>query len=235
MQRAYTLLSILTISALAGNCALAQALRLVDEELEERLDEDSTTISGAVLVGAQRGGRNVEDFMLSARLPDEFRDRNVCLELVSANGRYSVRESYRYDDAGGAGASPLDPVGFEFQTAHADYLRRQGENGVAALLTSGDCDDVRSTPTVVIWDGSVDGDIELLINSFDADSVFAYVSDIEDPIPCSPVNAESLSAYDTICVIDSAGLTGTVDVELYRYVNRQAAEPDEFRLELVGE
>ena len=235
MKRSVTILSILTISALAGNCAVAQTLRLVDEKLEERLDENSTTISGAVLVGAQRSGRHIDNFTLAALLPDKFRDRNVCLELVSANGRYSVRESYRYDDAGAADASLLGPIGFEFRTAHADYLRSQGENGVAALLTSGDCDDVRSTPTVVIWDGVDDGGIELLINSFDADSVFAYIADTDDMIPCAPVRAESLSAYDTVCVIDSADLTGALDIELYRYVNRQAAEPDEFHLELVGE
>ncbi|MBI6630809.1 hypothetical protein [Pontibaca salina] len=235
MTRAITICSIVTMFALADNSAVAQSLKLVDKPLEEQLDENSTTIAGTVLVGVQRGGRHVEKFTLAARLPDKFRKSEVCLELVSANGRYSVRESYRYEDAGGTDATTVAPVGLEFSTAHADYLRRQGAHGVAALLTSGDCDGARGTPTVAIWDGADDGEIELLFNSFDADQVFAYVNGASEAIACDPVRAESLSAYDTVCVLDNAGLSGTVEIELYRYVNRKTVEPDVFHLDLFGE
>ncbi|MBK0328406.1 hypothetical protein I5535_14040 [Rhodobacteraceae bacterium F11138] len=233
MNYAIAICNILAVFFFADNCAVAQTLKLVDEQLEEHLDKNSTTISGAVLVGVQRGGGQIERFDLSARLPDGFRDQ-VCLKLVSANGRYSVRESYLYDNPDDTGPSPGEPVGFQYSTKHADYLKAQGAHGVAALVTSGACDSDHGTPTVAIWDDRTDAAIELLINSFDADKVFAYVGDSSDSIACDRVRAESLSAYDTVCEIEKEDLLGRVKIEIYRYMNRKAAEPDEFRLELVG-
>ena len=76
--------------------------------------------------------------------------------------------------------------------------------------------------------------VELLLNSFRADAVFVYVEGRADPVRCSAVDSAARTAFDSKCPIDIVGLSGEVELQIFRVVDGTPAPPDTLTIWLPG-
>jgi hypothetical protein len=201
------------------------SIALHNDEFNEVI-RPAARISGAVLMGVQR--RNLSDeHDLRAYVPERWKETGqLCAQVVSIDGRYEAVNTYDLPAGWPGGVEQLP-----FPTKHADLLGSQPEDGLAVLVSGRDC----GTPSngeysVALWNAQMPEQIELLINAFRAEQVFLYVEGRDLPIRCEPIKRPMRTAFDTTCSLLVENLSGEVDLELFRMVDRKPAPPDRFTI-----
>ena len=212
--------------------AVADSLALTGDPFNEVL-RDAAEISGVVVAGVLRHGAaadNAGAVSLAADLPPDWAGSPICARVLSSDGLYEATSRYELDRTWNGGVATLS-----FPTIHGAFLTGLEPGAVAVQITQGDCQSPMDRSTVALWNAApAAGTAVLLVNAFRADEVFAYVGDAPAPVRCEPLPLKGLTAYDHGCTLPE-GLSGQVEVSLYRIVNGKPAEPATVRLWLGGE
>lgn len=183
-------------------------------------------ISGAVVVGVQvqkpsEGGPSLRGFVPKTWAGDE-----ICVNIITADGLYEANGQY---------VVPADwksaTSGLQFPTRHADLLRTLPADGLGVLVVKGACGaKMGGEMSVALWNASDVETIDLIVNSFRADTVFAYVDNADRPVMCTPVEVRAGTAFDTKCPLDAGGRSGLTKVDIYRVVGGKPSRPTSLRI-----
>ncbi len=184
-------------------------------------------ISGAVVVGVQARTLVEGPVDFRAHVPAAWADQMICVRVVSADGLYEAVNTYHVDAAWRGGSAEFPYPDVPFPTEYGQRLSESVANGLAIRVSRGDCTAGQTTEaTVAFWNTTALTELTLLINSFRADRVFAYVGQDAPPVKCEPVDLQGRTAYDTVCVIKDRPQPGNVDVSIYRVKTGGASAED---------
>ncbi len=227
-------------SALVGTAAVAtvQAAEEIPPvgDLKEVYHE-AAVISGGVIVGVMRSGppSDVSPF-LSAKLPTDWADVEICARVVSSDGRYQAERAYLVP-SGWRDNVALMP----YQTRFPEKLARYDSEHIAVAVSQGNCGARPTRFVPASWNAeelSEDHGIVLLVNSIRASEVYLFAGrDLTaSEVLCMPADKGSRAAFDYRCEIPVNDLSGgVVEVELNRVRDRKLDPPLYFELVLVRE
>ena len=212
-------LSLIIASASLITPAHAQQPTLVPGQFNEAV-LPAAEISGALVAGVQARQAPSDETVVQAFIPAEWAGAAVCLRATSVDGRYVAQGDYKvFDDWAGGTIS----VGYESQ--HREVLSGLLQDQLGVRISLGSCaDEGVGELTTTQWNASGTGAIDILVNSFQAEMVFAYLGDDPTPIRCSPLPDPLTVAFDTECRIEEAP-AGLVEVEILRVVDQSAMPP----------
>lgn len=180
----------------------AQGVTLLTQPFMETV-HPATRISGSRFVGfsAARQGTPSAPTQFSAWIPQDWRGREICLRLMSADGLYESANDYRVDPAWPGGRAVLD-----YPTRVPDALRRRTPEEMAILVTSARCHQPYAEAALAFWGDAAPGPGMLHINTFRADQAFVVLRDdaAARTIACEPIPARVRAAFDARCVLDGA-------------------------------
>jgi hypothetical protein len=193
---------------------------IVVSKLEERL-ANTARITGQIVASFHTSGRPSDKRpIIQAYVPGDWAGKIVCLNLVSDDGLYEAKGSYRVagDWPGGSMAVPL-------QSQHEDYLRKIDREHFASRLTKGKCDTPAKEFTVTSWNERLADSVEttnIFINSMGADEVYLII-DGGTEVDCTAVQEVSQVAFDHSCSLP-ASKSGRMEVEINR-IRRGTFDP----------
>lgn len=190
-------------------------------EFNEVLREGAQ-ISGVVILGALRHGTGSPPSLMVDLHPDWVEDEMICARVMSADGLYEAENAYPLPSDWTDGRAVLD-----FPTEHDGLLSSLPRGGVAVWVEAGDCTRPSNSGALTLWNDGGDAPPILLVNAFAADEVFLYVQDAA--ILCEPLPLAGLSAYGHACELPE-GLSGDVELTLYRIKGGKAPDPTRTRL-----
>lgn len=233
MKRGNLILSAsLAVCVLCSGAAGAAAQEQEQDQIEPTLALDEgglnetvrkgAMISGSVVAGALVRAAEQDGTSLRGYIPVEWSSRQVCAHLTSIDGLYEALGNYSVPSTWDGGTAS-----FDFPTKHATLLNSLPEDGLAIRVMLGQCGQAKGEDiSVAFWNTSELSRVDLLLNSFRAESVFVYIANREPPIRCPPIDGSGRTAFDSKCTLDLDGLSGTVDLEVYRIVDGKPAPPD---------
>lgn len=223
MEQAMRVLVIFAALAVSSPAVLAQEAELATNPFNEILHERAQ-ISGPALTGVLgEVSRDTEAPLLSAHIPAGWTE--ICTSVISADGLYEARNDYRIPD-GWAGGT----INLPYPTQRLERLSALEGGTVAVLTRQGNCSAPENRFAVAYWRSEPDmTQASLLINSFRADEVVAYVGN--DPnapeVACTNIEGSSLTAFDTMCEIILPADGNEIEVELLR-VRAGQSDPAEY-------
>lgn len=181
-------------------------------------------ISGPALTGVLGELAREEDSpLLSAHIPAGWTE--ICTSVLSADGLYEARNDYRIPDSWPGGAIDLP-----YPTQRLEQLSKLEGGTIAVLTRQGNCSAPENRFAVAYWRSEPNTtQASLLINSFRADEVVAYVgTDPDAPeISCTNIEGSSVTAFDTMCDIALPSKVDEIEVELLR-IRAGQADPAEY-------
>lgn len=202
----------------------------LDEDGFNETVREGAMISGSVVAGAMVHEGETGELSLQGYIPADWNSRQVCAQLTSIDGLYEAIGRYNVPSAWAGGIASL-----EFPTKHPALLKGAPQDGLAIRVTPGACGGAQSSEiTVALWNADELGPVNLLLNSFRADSVFVYVGDLEAPIRCDPIALPGRTAFDSKCALNLEGHSGAVDLTIYRIVDGKPAPPDPLTIRWPG-
>jgi hypothetical protein len=181
---------------------------------------DSAQISGVVVAGLLHHGDS-DRTELSVAIDPNWQADTICARVVSGDGLYEAENAYALPPSWGGGLAELD-----FPTQYSDLLLGLSPGAVAVRVTEGDCTQRNPSAGLAHWRGAAAGPATLLVNAFAADEVFLYVG--SHAIQCELIPISGLAAFDHSCALPQ-GLTGLVDLTVYRLEDGSASAPYETR------
>nr|WP_309503808.1 hypothetical protein [uncultured Roseovarius sp.] len=217
-------LSLFLCQAQVGQAEGVTEVALQKSDFKEFLREGAD-ISGAVVVGVQVQTAAPDGPSLMGYIPQAWKGSTICAQVVSVDGRYEAYGPYLVPDDWPGGTTPL-----EFPTKYQDQLRALPADGVGALVSQGDCGGQQGASTVALWNSTSLETIDVMVNSFRADDVFAYIADRPQPVRCQKINTESRIAFDSKCSIDARDIHGATKIGIYRITGGKPSQPTEFDL-----
>lgn len=174
--------------------------------------------------GVQVQGRATGGPSLVGYVPHSWRGSAICARVVSADGRYEAYGTYLVPATWSGGSGDLD-----FPTAYGELLRSVEADGIGVMVSKGDCGAQKTEGlSVVLWNSEAIETINMLVNSFNADEVFAYVGENVTPLRCERIESietRNMIAYDRKCNISPASHAGPTKVEIYRLNHGKPSEP----------
>lgn len=207
---------ILLVSGLVGLAgqASAELKHLSTSPFEEKVFARSE-ISGPLVVGlVQASPVTARDISIIAKVPTDWTD--LCLSVMTADGQYVAHNSFKV-----SGLTEADEAALDYPTDHANLLLAAAPGTVGALVSEGRCGSEGGNIAVARWRSGEAAPVPpekiealLMVNSFQADEVVAYVGDATDPTDCMPVTGAATTAFDMVCKV--ALLQGETKVEVLR-------------------
>lgn len=236
---------ILLFSAALPGTGIAQSssgmleVRLANEAIDGKIpfyEEllDAARISGAVVAGVQvmEPAHGIAD--LRAHIPTSWIGGEMCVRVVSADGLYEAVNTYEISQSPTGSESPPPLPEVPFETKYTDVLSEAGANGLAIRITRGRCYEGHSDEATLAFVNMVSApSVKLLVNSFRAARVFAYVDD-GAPTQCEPIQAQTRIAYDVVCVLEDLPAKDSVEVEIYRVRESGSPDADTVLIQLPG-
>ena len=151
-------------SALVGTVAVAtvQAAEEIPPVGDfKEVYHEAAVISGGVIVGVMRSGppSDVSPF-LSAKLPTDWADVEICARVVSSDGRYQAERTYLVP-SGWRDNVALMP----YQTRFPDKLARYDSEHIAVAVSQGNCGARKARPCLTVWTRLMSGFVYPLILS----------------------------------------------------------------------
>ena len=214
------MLSLSIFQVCSGQAQDAAEVALEKKDFKE-FRREGADISGAVVVGVQVQRPAPDGPFLMGYIPREWKDGVICAQVVSADGKYEAYAPYRVPANWPGKTARLD-----FPTAYPDQLRGFSKDGVGALISQGDCSEPKETAkSVVLWNATSLEMIDVMVNSFRADDVFAYVANRPQPVRCLNIELNSSIAYDSKCRIDANGIHGKTKIQIYRINGGKPSRP----------
>lgn len=223
MEPAVRPVVILAFLAVWSQGVLAQEAELATDPFNEVLHERSQ-ISGPALTGVLGEiARDSEAPLLSAHIPAGWTE--ICTSVLSADGLYEARNDYRIPN-GWAGGT----INLPYPTQRLERLNTLDGGTVAVLTRQGNCSAPENKFAIAYWRSDPDAtQASLLVNSFRADEVVAYVGN--DPnapeIACTNIKGSSMTAFDTMCDIALPTQGAEIEVELLR-IRAGQTDPAEY-------
>lgn len=196
LRLAGSLLAALTGAAMAAPPLEAELVGAFFET--EQVD---VAVSGSVVVGvtstAVQGGKSVDNLVLLHAAGDP----QVCLTMLSRDGVYYSRNTFRLPDAGAGQA-----VRLPYRSSLRDRLGNYEATDLAMRASAGNCE--RSTNLYYVLgtaSGPAPGAIRVFVNSFGATDVF-YRSEVQglDGV-CTPIAEGRRTSFDHWCDIPWPG------------------------------
>lgn len=213
------------VIVITGNVyqANAEALELATNPFNEVVYE-AARISGQLVTGIQYPSAPNDSPLLQAQVPPDWRGRTICARVVTVDGLYEASNEYEVpvDWQGGLAELP-------YPTKEQELLGDRQPDSVAVRVSPTGCNTEIEAVTTAVW-GMPGPPPSILVNSFQADAVFAYVGGATVPIRCQPLPLDNKIAFDIRCSLDAVAKTGEVKVELLRIVDGKPAPPDSFML-----
>ena len=162
----------------------------------------------------------------------------VCIEVVSRDGQYHSRNTYRLP-------SPIQdwPVRLQYPSGYTAFLEDQGAEDLAVLGSPGDCDSADRDTFYVTGSGPANAtpaSISIFVNSGRTDTYVAVRVDGARrgrPKRCTPIDAERRTGFDTLCEVEITGDSRDGDglsLEILRRRYEQMLPPTEFKVVLPG-
>lgn len=235
MKRFLGMVTLLTsVGAAPG---VAQTLELAGEPFNEVL-RPSAEISGAVVAGFQIHAKAApvhqgvaDEAPLLAHVPGDVAGGPACVRVTSANGLYDSENEYRFSgtEEWEGGFLPV-----RYPTRFSDFFDGLEGSEVTASIALSACDKRPGRLLLAAWKPERDLDATLYVNSLRADTVVLRFVDTKKSVRCAPVETALRSAYDTACPVDLKGMSGQVEVEIHRFVNRSPAPATELTLVIPG-
>lgn len=216
-------LVIVATLALSLQAVLAQEAELATNPFNEILHERAQ-ISGPALTGVLGEVVSASEApLLSAHIPAGWRE--ICTSVLSADGLYEARNDYRIPDGWSGGT-----INLPYPTQRLDRLSSLEGGTIAVLTRQGNCSAPENRFAIAYWRSEPDlTQASLLVNSFRADEVVAYVGkDADAPeITCTNIEGSSLTAFDTMCEISLPVEGSEIEVELLR-IRAGQSDPAEY-------
>lgn len=208
-----------------GSVNAEPTVTLKSDPFNEVLRE-SAEVSGIVVAGVQRhGSGDLSGVSLMADLPAGWAGGSVCVHVLSSDGLYEAESSYMLAEGWEGGQAQLG-----FPTTYTTMLETKTPGELAVRVSSGDCATPDQMMTIANWnDAQGRSPLSVLLNSFRADEVFAYLNDSAEAITCTRIESAGLTAFDQICELP-AELRGPVTLMLYRIKNGKPARPTKVKL-----
>lgn len=162
---------------------------------------EAAKISGARLVGLISSGPKSDKLSVAANIPADWKNEQVCLKVVSADGLYESYNSYTVapDWEGGEVVLPYP------SKVSGDVLSIPA-NLISGVLLKGSCDSDATEVAPVFWGEGPHGELKILLNTSRADETYLTFSDYPDQqeIVCQPVDTASRTAFDVMCSLPEA-------------------------------
>ena len=183
--------------------------------------KNAADISGAIVIGVQVQQIANDGPNLIGYIPSQWAGQEICVQISSSDGRYEAMSDYQVPADWTGGHAKLD-----FPTAHPDLLRSVNIDEIGAMLRRSKCEDLPANDvSFILWNSTEQMSLDVLLNSFGADDVFAYVSNDAVPIRCSEIESNLRTAFDRKCSISTQGLEGLTAVEVYRLNDGKPSSP----------
>jgi len=165
---------------------------------------EAAQISGARVVGLTAFGINGMQPEVSAIIPSDWKNDQVCLKVVSADGLYEAYNTYTVsaDWTGGTIVLP-------YPSKSPDRVIAIPGDLMSGLLQRGGCGSEHEEVAPVFWGKGTYGALRVLLNTARADETYLTFPQHPDygDIVCDTIAASSRNAFDTACTIPS-GLAG---------------------------
>lgn len=179
-------------------------------------EQVDVAVSGSVVVGvtstAVQGGKSVDNLLLLHAAGDP----QVCLTMLSRDGVYYSRNTFRLPDAGAGQA-----VRLPYRSSLRDRLGNYDAADLAMRASTGSCE--HSTNMYYVLgsaSGQTQGAIRVFVNSFGATDVF-YRSEARGlEGTCTPITEGRRTSFDYWCDIpwpDGGAERVDVGIERERY------------------
>lgn len=237
-RASYTLAWLMTALSAAASAQEPEAKLVVPVKDFVEVFQEEVPVSGRVVAGIGVTGSAAMDAL--AVLPPAASSNSdlVCIEVVSRDGQYHSRNTYRLP-------SPIQdwPVRLEYPSRHTKFLEDQKAEDLAVLGAPGDCEGRDRDTFYVTGSGPANAtpaSISIFVNSGRTDTYVAVLVDgarADRPKRCAPIDAERRTGFDTLCEVviteyvrDDAGLT----IEILRRRYEQMLPPTEFKVVLPG-
>lgn len=206
----------------------AQSLELATVPFNEEVLPEAR-ISGGLIRGVQRQGPPEEEITMAANIPAAWAGETVCSRVVAVDGLYEAANEYRVPQSwpGGQAAIP-------YPTLYPDKLLGVVQNAIGVRLSRGMCNGPAEELALARWNHADQASAAMLVNSFQADAVYAYVGDATTPVRCAPVALDGRSAYDTRCPLGEVDASGATEVKILRIVKGKAVPPTSIILWFSG-
>jgi len=226
----------IALFAFSPHCK-AQQVALTGNALNEEV-KPAATISGLLVLGAIRHSGTFSDHvMMTAALPKDWGGNEICISMISADGLYEARNTYRIDDSWDGGIAEIP-----YPTKYADRLLELQQNELAISTSMGDCEASENGAIMPIaWrskEAASSAKISLYANGFGADEVFIYVGSDpnSDPVDCTILEAGVRTVFDTVCELDVSNFDQDelIEVEMVRISEGQMSPSEFIELELGG-
>lgn len=216
-------LKLLTYVALVliPNTSFAENTKLIAiGELKEKLSK-TAKISGGIVAGFYADGEtNPKKPSISAKIPKNWLDKDICLSIVSDDGQYEGSQSYRVSNSGLGGWLDVP-----FSSNHTEYLSDTNHANIGTIFSEKSCSLKTNNFIPAIWNEKPVRNITnytLLINTFNSDEAYLVVNNTLQ-IKCSETKNDKKIAFDYECNINSKYLNQTMnEVELVRFKGSNA-------------
>ncbi|PHO05308.1 hypothetical protein CSC82_03770 [Rhodobacteraceae bacterium 4F10] len=205
-------------------------MALAETEFQEEV-KPAATISGLLVLGAIRQSKTFSDHVtMTATLPDNWRGQEICIAMISADGLYESRNTYRVGTSWSGGVAEIP-----YPTKYAEHLLGLGKDELAISTRSGHCDATADGALMpVVWRGedtTKSTIISVYANSFGSDEVIVYVGTdpMADPVDCQRIKKGVRTVFDTVCEIDAAPFIDDeiLELEMVR-ISGGSMSPSEF-------
>lgn len=200
---------------------LSSVIALADIELRDpdagfkEEYQPKTRISGSVIAGMVAFGDTAPDALeVRGFIPRAWAGDPVCLEVVTIGGFYEAENEYQVP-ANWAGGQD----NFAYPSKYADVLLESPAEGLAMKMQRGECESPSDEISLGYWNFDSGATPAVLVNSFQADEVYAYVADKLVPISCAEISLPGKSAFDTVCPLDGLPTGSKTSIEILRVVN----------------
>lgn len=181
------------------------------EVVQEEVSVSGTVVVGVAAAGALSGPATLAGLLIPTSAP------HVCLTLLSRDGVYYSRNTYRIPEPANAVGAAFALLPFE-RTSRRDLIAGYAEGELAVRATAGSCEDSASVYLVASAEGAFDT-VDVLINSFGANAVYYRTADGVE-FDCSEFTEGRRTSFDYRCEV-GAGLLGagrqTLVIERERY------------------
>lgn len=208
----------LAIVSATGVKAETLALATAPDFFEELLP--AARISGSLVAGVQHQGPSGDAMTVAANVPAAWAGEVACARVISIDGTYEATNEYTVPADWSGGEATLD-----YPTLHGDFLKGMQLDGIGLRVSRGYCNGMAEEITISSWNDGARNPPAILVNSFQADIVFAYIGETVIPVRCSPVALEGRAAFDVRCPIEVMPGELSVEVEILRVTDGQPSPP----------
>lgn len=179
-----------------------------DEVLAQTARISGAAVAGAMIVGPQASTLP----LLSARIPAAWAGTDICVTLVSDDGRYEASRDYSVSTGWSGGLADIP-----YPTRYGDFLKATTAETLGVTVQKGGCAAAEDEYALAGWNAEIGSEPEtatLLVNSYRADETYLISHDTDEEVACEEIRSERRTAFDFACELPSHLIYGEGAVTL---------------------